>query len=163
MATKFNANEVLEMAGRIETNGARFYRKAAKLHVGARDLLNQIAQQEDLHYKAFTEMRKALAPNELEGSEDPYGDAALYLKAMVDGQAFDINADPSEVLTGKESLSDIFRIAIGLEKDSIVFYLGLKQLVPPALGKDKIDAIVKEEMKHIAWLNEKRAELGLKG
>ena len=46
-----------------------------------------------------------------------------------------------------------------MEKDSIVFYLGLRQLVPPAMGKQKLDAVVKEEMTHIAWLSNKREEL----
>ena len=162
MATKFNVNEVLEMASRIEANGGRFYRKAAKLHMSARDLLNEIARQEDMHQKVFVDMRRALTPSEQgEMAGDLYGDTDLYLKAMVENQSFDINKDPSEFITGQESLADIFKIAVGLEKDSIIFYLGLKQLVPPAMGKDKIDAIVKEEMKHMAWLNQKRVELGL--
>ena len=38
----------------------------------------------------------------------------------------------------------IFRAAIGLEKDSIIFYLGMKELVPENLGKNRIDKIIKE-------------------
>jgi rubrerythrin len=157
MASKFTADEVLEMAERIETKGAQFYRKAAKYHAGARDLLLQIAAQEDLHFKAFAEMRKSLSPNEKQLAYDPYGEADLYLKAMVDGYAFDINRDPAEAITGKESLDAIFSTAIGLEKDSIAFYLGLRDLVPPAFGKDRVNDIVKQEMQHIAWLSNKRA------
>jgi len=160
MGAKLSADEILEMAGQLESKGAKFYRKAAKLHVAGRDLLLQIAAQEDLHFKAFAELRKKLTPAEKPaGGYDPYGETDLYLKAMVDGFAFDINEDPAEVITGKESLEDIFKMAIGLEKDSIIFYLGLREMVPPAFGKDKLDAIVKEEMTHIAWLSNKRAEL----
>ncbi|MFH0952823.1 MAG: ferritin family protein [Verrucomicrobiota bacterium] len=158
MATKFTADEILEMAERIETKGAKFYRKAAKLHVGARDLLLQIAAQEDLHFKAFEDMRKGLSPSEKESAYDPYGESDLYLKAMVDGYAFDINREPAEAITGKEPLDEVFRMAIELEKDSIVFYLGLRDVVPPSFGKERVNDIVKEEMKHIAWLSNKRAE-----
>ena len=160
MVTKLNADEVLEMAARIETKGARFYRKAAKLHVAARGLLLQIAEQEDLHFKTFSDLRKQLSGAEkpAEGP-DPYGEGELYLHAMVDGYAFDLNEDPADLLTGTESLDVLFKMAIGLEKDSIVFYLGLKQMVPHALGRPRLDTIIKEEMQHIAWLNEKRAEL----
>lgn len=161
MATRFNADEILEMAGRIETKGAKFYRQAARLHVGARDLLNEIARQEDLHYQTFMDIRRQLTPAEKGAVADLTGEAELYLSAMVDGLNWDINRDAHEVLTGKESLAEIFRIAIGLEKDSIAFYLALKDLVPPALGKDKIEAIVREEMKHIAWLHDKRMALGV--
>jgi rubrerythrin len=158
MSAKFNAEEILEMAAQIETKGAKFYRKAAKYNVAGRELLLQIAAQEDLHYKTFEDMRKALDLNE-KGGYDPYGETDLYVKALVDGFAFEINQDPAKTLTGKETLRDILKTAIQMEKDSIVFYLGLKPMVPPAFGKKKLDAIIKEEMTHIAWLSNKRAEL----
>ena len=158
MSATLNAEEILEMAAQIETKGAKFYRKAAKHNIAGRDLLLQIAAQEDVHYNIFTEMRKTLNPTE-KGGFDPYGETDLYTKAMVDGFAFEINKDPAEALTGKESLQEILRMAIQMEKDSIVFYLGLKQVVPPAFGGEKLDAIVKEELSHIAWLSNKRAEL----
>ena len=158
MSAKFNAGEILDMAAQIETKGAKFYRKAAKHNVAGRELLLQIAAQEDLHYKVFADMRKALAPNE-KGGYDPYGETDLYVKAMVDGFAFEVNKDPAEALTGKETLSDILRTAIQMEKDSIVFYLGLKQMVPPAFGAQKLDAVIKEELTHIAWLNNEREKL----
>lgn len=158
MSAKFNAEEILEMAAQIETKGATFYRKAAKHNVAGRELLLQIAAQEDRHYEIFVDMRKALAVGE-KGGYDPYGETDLYVKAMVDGYAFEINKDPAGALTGKETLADILKSAIQMEKDSIVFYLGLKQMVPSAFGGEKLDAIVKEEMTHIAWLGNKRAEL----
>jgi rubrerythrin len=51
------------------------------------------------------------------------------------------------------TMKDILKAAIGAEKDSIVFYLGMKELVPAKLGKDKIDDIIKEEMSHIRLLS----------
>ena len=158
MSAKFNVGEILEMAAEIETKGVKFYRKAAKHNLAGRKLLLQIAAQEDVHYKIFTDMRKTLVPSE-KGGYDPYGETDLYVKAMVNGFAFDINKDPADVLTGKEKLQDILKTAIRMEKDSIVFYLGLRPLVPPAMGKQKLDAVVKEEMMHIAWLSNKREEL----
>jgi rubrerythrin len=72
---------------------------------------------------------------------------------MADGRVFDVRSNPAEKLSGKESLKDIVQFAIGMEKDSIVFYLGVKDMVPSALGKDKIDAIIREEMRHITILS----------
>ena len=95
MSAKFNAGEILEMAAEIETKGAKFYRKAAKHNVAGRELLLQIAAQEDVHYKIFADMRKTLAPSE-KGGYDPYGETDLYVKAMVNGFAFDINKDPAD-------------------------------------------------------------------
>ena len=54
---------------------------------------------------------------------------------------------------GDEPLESIINTAIGLEKDSIVFYLGIRKLVPKAMGIDKIDDIIREEMSHVAILS----------
>jgi len=44
-------------------------------------------------------------------------------------------------------------MAIGLEKDSIVFYLGMKDAVPERLGRSRIDDIIREEMSHVYLLS----------
>ena len=62
MTFEFNADEVLKMAIRIESNGAAFYRKAASMQSDAknRKFLEGLAAMEDQHQKTFTEMRKTL-------------------------------------------------------------------------------------------------------
>lgn len=158
MTIAFNADEVFEMAEQIERNGGKFYRKAAEKNndASARALLSEIADQEDEHLAAFKEMRKELGRRENEPTTfDPYGEAALYLKAMADGRVFDLKEDPAAKLKGDESLAAIIQTAIGLEKDSIIFYLGLKETMPQKLGADRITAIINEEMKHIRWLSDK--------
>ena len=47
----------------------------------------------------------------------------------------------------------ILKAAILAEKDSIVFYLGMKDLVPGELGQSHLDNIIKEEMSHINLLS----------
>jgi len=49
-------------------------------------------------------------------------------------------------------MEDILRIAIGLEGKSIMFYLGIKDMVPEKLGSTKVDAIIAEEKSHIVVL-----------
>jgi rubrerythrin len=163
MTIPFSADEVLQMAEQIERNGSRFYRRAAQGFADsrARQQLLDLAAMEDEHEKVFASMRSDLSPQEREPSvPDPYGEAVLYLRGMADGSVFDVRTDPSERLTGKETMEDILRTAIGLEKDSIVFYLGLKEIVPERLGRQRIDDIIKEEMGHIAVLSKEMAGLG---
>ncbi|HUS71882.1 MAG TPA: hypothetical protein VMY06_02365, partial [Sedimentisphaerales bacterium] len=90
---------------------------------------------------------------------DPDGEAQMYLRVVADGQVFDVKADPTEQLTGQETVEEILKIAIGLEKDSIAFYAGLKECVPPRAGRDKVEAIIREEFGHIATLNEQLSAL----
>jgi len=162
MTIPFSADEVLQMAEQIERNGSRFYRRASEGFADSRmrDLLLDLASMEDEHQKVFASMRADLSPQEREPSVfDPYGETALYLRGMADGHVFDVKTDPSERLTGKETVEDILRTAIGLEKDSIAFYLGLKEIVPERLGKERIDDIIKEEMGHIGVLSKGMAGL----
>ena len=156
MGAQFSADEIFEMAEQIERNGAKFYRKAADGIDDKKEasILLDLAAMEKDHEKTFAAMRTDLSGVETEPTAfDPQGEAALYLQAFADGHVFDPKADPSAKLTGKESLNDILRIAIGLEKDSIVFYLGIRDTVKKKQGKEKIDGIIREEMSHITGLS----------
>ncbi|HUV38302.1 MAG TPA: ferritin family protein [Planctomycetota bacterium] len=156
MAVTFNADEVFAMAEQIERNGAKFYRKAATLPAakGKTALLEKLAVMEDEHEKTFHAMREQLGLKDKGGvSFDPNQEAELFLQAVADGHVFDTSLDPSETLAGDETMTDVLNFAIGLEKDSIVFYLGMKSAVGQRLGKDKLDAIIAEEMGHVALLS----------
>ena len=156
MSITFNAFEIFEMAEQIERNGVKFYRKAAEgiSDRDVRQMLLDFAEMEAEHEETFAGMRKQLSDRERELRVfDPENEVALYLQAMANGHVFDLKKDPGEQLTGTETVEDILKLAIDAEKDSIVFYLGLKDFVPVKAGKDRVEAIIKEEMGHIAVLN----------
>lgn len=160
MAVTFDADEVFEMAERIERNGAKFYRAAAEKLPSVRQVLLDLAAMEDEHVKTFTDMRAQFSGREQEPMViDPEGEAQMYLRLIADGSVFDVKADPTEGLKGRETAEEVLTMAIGLEKDSIAFYAGLKECVPPKAGKDKVEAIIREEFGHIAVLNEKLSAL----
>lgn len=149
MALDFNADEIFEMAEQIERNGAIFYRKAADTVTGGeKDFLLELAKMEDDHEVTFKSLRKELSGAMKESSTfDPDDMAPQYLKALADTRVFfEKDMDTS-------TMKEILKAAITAEKDSIVFYLGMKELVPEKLGKTKIDDIIKEEMSHIRLLS----------
>jgi len=158
MDSQFNIAEIFTFAEQIERNGARFYRRAADFRVdsGQCRLLLDLAHMEEQHEKVFARMKAEITqPDENEGAVfDPNTEAARFLQAFADGHVFDLHADPTEQLRGDESLAQILRIAIGLEKDSIVFYLGMKDYIPETWGREHIQRIITEEMKHIADLSD---------
>jgi rubrerythrin len=155
MPVGFNADEVFEMAIQIEMNGAAFYRKAAGLQSDQenRTLLESLASMEDKHQEIFENMRKELPGKDKGGKVfDPYGELSQYLSAMADTHGGEGSPSAADALTGSETLEDIVTIALGLEKESILFYLGMKDMVPPKYGQDKIEDIIKEERKHVVQL-----------
>ena len=155
MGILFNADEVFEMAIQSEENGAAFYRKAAELHPGRDDVafLLVLAEAEEKHKKTFQEMRSTLVGIQKEsGVHDPYDEAAQYLDAVADGSGGEGSPMVADSLTGRETLSDILETAIGLEKNSILFYLGLVDVVPERLGKQKVQDIIQQEKAHLTEL-----------
>ena len=166
MSYDFNADEVFKMAEQIERNGVRFYLEAAEniSDASVRPLFLDLAAMEAEHEKVFASMRADLPDEEREPTVfDPEGEAALYLRALADLQVFGKEGEEdfilSEDLPEQERIRKILRAAIDLEKESIVFYLGMKELVPAKSGKDKIDKIIREEMGHIRLLSGLRKKL----
>lgn len=157
MALQYNADEIFQIAEQIERNGSRYYRMAATgtSDTRVKEILTGLATMEDRHERTFADLRKELSSREREDiAYDPQGETEAYLRALAEGCVFDIDADPAEQLTGEETPEQIFVKAIELEKDSIVFYMGVKDMVSAELGKKKVDSIIQEEMNHIAMLSE---------
>ncbi|MCD6304058.1 MAG: ferritin family protein [Planctomycetes bacterium] len=150
------------MAEQIERNGAAYYRKAAEGAAGkqAAETLLELARMEDDHEKTFSRMKADLAGAGGAETFDQLGEGELYLQAMVAGKVFDPTAAAADELTGTESLLQILERAIDLEKDSIVFYVTMKSMVPDEAGKQRIGDIIDEEIGHIALLSKKLLALG---
>ncbi len=162
MKLYFNADEIFEMAEEIERQGARFYQKAASLfnEPEIKEMLSGLASMEIGHEEAFAGMRSKILSDTYKGY-DPDELAASYIRAFTDGKVFDLKKNKADLISDKSALDDILKMAIDAEKNSIVFYTGIKKAVPELLGKDTIDQIIAEEVKHIVMLVEKLGNLSL--
>ncbi len=160
MSMAFNADEVFEMAEQIERNGAKFYREVAAKAPDRKmkEMFLNLASMEDGHLRTFQEMRQGLSDQEKGGTTfDPDNEAALYLQAMADTKGFEGMKSPTQKLTGKESMEELFEIAIEAEKNSVLFYVGLKGMVAARAGRDKVEEILREEIGHAAQLRRQLA------
>ena len=161
MRYDFNADDVFEMAEQLERNGAKFYQEAAGRVEGEKHkaFLAGLSKMELEHEKTFASMRE-----ELKGKEkaptvfDPEGESEQYLRALADTRVF------FEKQIDISTMEGILLAAIQAEKDSIVFYLGMKDLVPGDLGASRLDKIIREEMAHVKTLSSELIRLkGLGG
>ena len=158
MGITFNADEIFEMAEQIERNGAKFYREAADKtgDAATKKMLLELAAMEDGHQLTFAAMRKELSADEKGTTTfDPDNEVAQYLQTVADFHGTEGKVSPTEKLTGTESLADILKIALQAEKNSIAFYVGIKDLVTSKVGKEKIQAIIIEEMAHVSTIGAK--------
>ena len=156
MSIAYNAREVYEMAIQVERNGAAFYRKAAKRlsDRGVCATLHELADMEDVHQKTFEAMLAVLneGNDQEEQWSDPEVEALRYLQAFAGGHVFDITADPSAELSDSIGPGEVLMMAVGKERDSIMFFLGLRDLASGSADRDRIDGIIKEEMGHVTVL-----------
>jgi rubrerythrin len=156
MSFVFSADEIFEMALKIEKNGEKFYRDSAAgiADPEAIQLLLKLADMEVDHQRIFTGMKTTLSPADKKAMTfDPNNEAGLYLASLANTKVFfekDIDAS---------GLEGIFKAALAAEKDSIAFYLGMKGLVPAGSSREKIEEIIREEMRHIRILGEQLAAL----
>ncbi len=162
MGITFNANEIFEMAEEMERNGAKFYRKAAEnaSDKETKQMLLDMADMEDGHLKTFEKMREQLSGQEKGWTVfDPDNQSVLYLQAMADARGYEGKITPMKELAGSETPREILETALNSEKESVVFYFGLKELVPVKAGRDKVEAIIIEELGHITTLLNKLKSL----
>ena len=152
----FNISEVFEIAEQIERNGYAFYQKAAEIAQGeeSKTFLLDLASMEQDHEKLFIEMKKKFTEGEIDSPLDTDNIALAYLQAMVDGDVFSNIKPTEELLKGGESVDDIRRMAIEFEKNTVVYFISLKNALSAPEDKSKIDNLINEEIRHIKILTD---------
>jgi len=162
MVITFTADEIFEIAEESERNAAEFYREAAERcsNEDTKKLLHDMSATENEHLKTFQNMREKLAEEEGLSIFDPLGRSAMYLQSMADARSWEGRISPMQDLSGNETAKEIIEIALEAEKEMIVFYVGLKDMVYFKAGKEKVEEIIIEELSHITDLLKKLKSLG---
>ena len=150
--TPFNVDEIFEMAEQIERNGGDFYRRAVDIvtEPEARDFLKRLAVLEVEHEHTFAALRKKIKGAAAESSIDDREDLAVtYLRALVTGTVFD---EALWSIEAADTVVAILKKALRAEKDSIAFYIGLREMLRSPDDRETVDEIVREEMRHVAMI-----------
>ena len=150
----FNINEIFELAEQIERNGYAFYCRAAEIaeDEGAKKFLLDLADMENDHEKLFIEMKKRFTSGGVDSPFDADDIALSYLRSMVDGEIFSNLQPTADLLTGSESVAELKKLAIEFEKNTVVYFVALRNAVKDEKEKALIERLVDEEIQHIAIL-----------
>ena len=151
MGYLMTATDILELAMQLEKSGEAFYRAVAKKLESpeTQALFKDLAEQEVKHYEIFAELARTVRDSA--PSADDWEEYIGYVNATVQGAFFE---GPDKALAEAERVKDekeALRMAIGFEKETLLFFYGLRDSV---YGADKpfIDKIVAEEKSHIQRL-----------
>ena len=147
----FSANEILDMAIKLEKNGETVYRnaipKVAKPEFIA--LLAWMADEEVKHANFFSNLKLELEANHV----NPFIDEMS--RELFDDLLGDKNFSLKEVdFSIVENADDLIAIFVEFEKDSVIFYKVLEPFVEDPVARQQLKKIIEEENQHIKHLQE---------
>jgi rubrerythrin len=149
----FSGSKLINIAIGIERNGSAFYDIMARSveNTMTRDVFLFLADMEREHIQVFQDMLSEVDRYQI--SETRTEKRADYLQALVDNAVFSDDMITSEMTTQTDTDIKALELSIGAEKDSILFYYEVKDLLPKQ-GQSLIDKIITEEKSHLRQLSE---------
>jgi rubrerythrin len=144
--------DVVAIAEALEASAAEVYRQAAAgtTEQRVRDTLLGLAEMEEEHGRAFRELRGQLASPDLQ--TPVRSQAADLLDAWVGGEVFPPAVEQPAGARQGHGVASWLRTAVGMEKESIAFYSGLREMVEEG-QRPVVDQIIGEELYHLASLS----------
>jgi len=150
----FSSRELIEVALGIERNGIAYYGALSESTIDAslKGTFNDLANMERRHMAIFQNMLDSVGryqPPYLGESGQEY---ELYLRALVDSAVFADDKVALQMAQRASSPGEAIQIAMGAEKDSILFYKEMRDLVPER-ERPIVDGIINEEKSHLRQLS----------
>lgn len=158
MANIFSGSEIVEIGIQIEENGRDFYNAlvAQSQSPKAKEVFLFLAGEEEKHIAVF---KKIL--DTVEGYVPPEsypGEYFEYMTALAGEHVFAKKDQGKTAARKVKTDREAVILGMGFEKDSIIFYEGMKKAVPPHDTK-VVDEIIAQEKKHLIVLTELKDKL----
>ncbi len=160
----FSASELVEVALGIEKNGIAYYSALAESTVDAslKGTFKNLADMERKHMEIFQNMLTSVGKYQPPYAGESEQEYELYLKALVDSAVFADDKVALHTARTASSLAEAIQIAMGAEKDSILFYNEMRDLVPER-ERPIVDGIINEEKSHLRQLSSLKKKFAYKG
>jgi rubrerythrin len=151
----FRLEEVLDLAIRLEKNGASRYRHWLNLitEPQIRATLSWLAEQETQHAEFFAHLKEINAA--CSQVQQPDAQADLHLEDFLGSRT--LSLDEVEVLT-LTNPGQALQIALEFERDTILFFDMIKVFITEESALTQLAAIIEEERRHIDLLESLIAE-----
>lgn len=146
----FSVGEIIEQAVQAERLGYEFYTSMARKFnkdSSLRDLFETLALKEQKHEIIFSELRD----KEKEAEQENREEVSNYLRAIVESEFFLGRNKSLPQLDHVKTIKDAVFFALNFERDTLLYFHGLRDSVKE---KETVDKIIDEEKHHIVWLSE---------
>jgi rubrerythrin len=153
MSITFSTGELINIAIGNERKGIAFYDVMTRSadSASSREIFQFLANMEREHIQIFQGMLADV--DQYKVPEDygrEYGD---YVQALVDTAVFSDELVNSEMANQADSDIKALELAIGAEKDAILFYYMMREIMPQR-AHAAVDKIIAEEKSHLRQLSE---------
>lgn len=158
MGNIFAGSDVVELGIEIEKNGKDFYNTLTNQSKNkkAKDMFKYLANEEEKHIIVFQGILDKVKQDE---PADSYpGEYLSYMNALASEYVFTKAGKGIAVARGIKNDLQAVDAGIGLEKDSILFYEGMKKMVPDYEYKT-IDELILQEQDHLRKLYELKSNM----
>ncbi|MFA5310737.1 MAG: ferritin family protein [Candidatus Omnitrophota bacterium] len=153
MGDIFSGSEIVEIGIQIEKNGRDFYNSLSGSikNIKVQEVFKFLAREEEKHIKAFQGILEKAGKFKDEGlvSDDYFA----YMSSLASEQVF-TKENTGIVIAGSiKTEKAAVEKAINFERESVIFYEGIKKVVP---GEDKkiVDYLIEQENMHLRQLTE---------
>ena len=151
-AVFYSARDVVEAAIEKERRRRNFYETVTQLSTNPdmKGLFHYLTEEENKHVAACTRIRDCLP--EGAGREEDMKDLNTYIDSITDDRLYS-KMDSREFVQQAIDSWNVFSLAIGFEKDSILFFM---EFLPHLSESDRtiVGDLIKEEKEHIVRLLE---------
>ena len=158
MGNIFAGSEILEIGIQIEKNGRDFYNLLLdkSKNPKVQEVYKYLAGEEEKHIAVFQGILSKTERYEPAGLDaDEY---FAYMNALASEHVFTKENKGKEVAGSVKSDKEAIDLGIGFEKDSIIFYEGMKKIVPEYDLKI-INELILQEQNHLRQLTELKKKI----
>ncbi len=160
----FSAGELIEVALGIERNGVVYYGSLAELSrdPSLKEAYGGLADMERRHVDVFQRLLGSVSGYQATRAGESDEEYQRYLEALIDSAVFSDDEVAGKMARDARSPAEAIQIALGAEKDSILFYMEMRDFVSRN-DRPAIDSVIKEEKSHVRELSRLKGQLVKKG
>lgn len=159
MPVLFSAREIAEAAVEKEKRRREFYAGVSELSTNGevKKLFQFLEKEEEKHVAAFTRLRDSL-PVGTHSGEEYDADMQAYMDSVIDDRLYS-DVDSKEFVRKAATGKDAIRLAIGFEKDAILYFT---EFLPHLSESDRevVTGLINEEKGHIRMLADLKRRMG---
>jgi len=154
----FAGSEIVELGIQIEKNGRDFYNALVEQlkNQKAKETFKYLAGEEEKHIAVFQNILDSV--HKYEPPESYPGEYFAYMNALARDYVFTQKDKGREIAKNVKGDKEAISLGIGFEKDSIIFYVGMKKVVPEYDHKI-VDRLITQEQDHLRQLSELKESL----